>query len=58
MKSKTIYKSIKRDEFLIKLIERKSGWYIDWQQDYIRLSADSEEKLFNLIKYFSNFVKY
>lgn len=57
MRTHTIHKSIKRDDYLISVIELKNGWYIDWQSDCIRLSADNEEKLSELIEYFGMLVK-
>lgn len=57
MYSITINKQIKPNKSLINAIEQVNGWYIDWQQDHIKLSADHKSRLNDLKDFFDMFVK-
>ena len=55
MYTKTIYEQIDVNSNLIKAIESVQGWFIEWNADSIRLSADTEERLDDLIEFFNMF---
>ena len=42
MYTKTIYEQIDKNSKLIKAIESVHGWFIEWNSDSIRLSADTK----------------
>lgn len=40
---------------LIKAIEPVKGWFIDWQGGCVKLSADTRERLTDLVEFFNIF---
>lgn len=55
MNTYTIHKRIKRNVKLINAIEAGRGWFIEWNDDNIKLSADTKERLNDLIEFFNMF---
>lgn len=55
MYTQTIHEQIAINKKLIKAIESVHGWFIEWNADSIRLSADTEERLNDLIEFFNMF---
>lgn len=42
---------------LINDVESVSGWFIDWQGEHVKLSADTEKRLNELYKFWINLYK-
>ena len=57
MHTKTIHGQISENKKLIDAIESVHGWFIEWNADNIKLSADTGERLDDLIEFFNLFTK-
>lgn len=57
MFTQTIHKQISRNNKLISAIESVSGWFIEWNTDNIKLSADTQNRLDDLVEFFRMFTE-
>lgn len=57
MKTIVIKTNEYRNAKLIKAIESVKGWFIEWNEGYIKLSADTKERLNDLLDFVHIFIK-
>lgn len=57
MKTILIKTNKPKDDKLIKAIESIKGWFIEWNNNCIKLSADTENRLQDLKEFVNIFIK-
>lgn len=56
MRTEILYTNKKPNKKLIKAIESVKGWFIDWQDGCVKLSADTKGRLKDLVDFFNLFI--
>ena len=56
MHTTILYTAEQPNTKLIKAIESVKGWFIDWQDGCVKLSADTKERLKDLVDFFNLFI--
>lgn len=55
MHTAILYTNEQPNAKLIKAVESVKGWFIDWQGDCVKLSADTNERLTDLVEFFNSY---
>lgn len=56
MHTTILYTDERPDTKLIKAVESVKGWFIDWQKGCVKLSADTKDRLDDLVEFFNMFI--